>query len=65
MAYQGMIPVGSLLIGWLANSIGPRRAVCIEGVIGLISTVIFMIYRNKKNTGRPFTFRPTLASLSK
>lgn len=47
MAYQGMIPVGSLLIGWLANQIGPRPAVLVEGLIGLTATGLFVFYRSK------------------
>ena len=48
MAYQGIIPVGSLLIGWLANSLGPRPAVFIEGLIGLTATGIFVLYKSKQ-----------------
>jgi MFS family permease len=50
MAYQGMIPVGSLLIGWLAQLIGPRPAVFIEGLIGLTATALFMFYRSRQMT---------------
>jgi MFS family permease len=50
MAYQGMIPVGSLLIGWLAQLIGPRPAVFIEGLIGLTATALFMLYRSRQMT---------------
>jgi MFS family permease len=52
MAYQGMIPVGSLMIGWLANEVGPRKAVFIEGIIGLMATIIFALY--KKRTDKNF-----------
>lgn len=48
MAYQGIIPVGSLLIGWLAHSIGPRPAVFIEGLIGLTATAAFVYYRSRQ-----------------
>lgn len=48
MAYQGLIPVGSLLIGWLANFMGPRPAVLIEGFIGLTATGIFLYYKTKQ-----------------
>lgn len=48
MAYQGLIPVGSLLIGWLANLMGPRPAVLIEGFIGLTATGIFLYYKTKQ-----------------
>jgi MFS family permease len=47
MAYQGIIPIGSLLIGWAANLIGPRQAIFIEGLIGITATVAFLIYRSK------------------
>ncbi len=48
MAYQGMIPVGSLLIGWLAHLTGPRPAVLIEGLIGLTATAVFVYYRSRQ-----------------
>jgi len=48
MAYQGLIPVGSLLIGWLANLMGPRPAVLIEGVIGLTATALFVYYKTRE-----------------
>jgi len=48
MAYQGLIPVGSLLIGWVAHLIGPRPAVLIEGVIGLTATGIFAYYKSRQ-----------------
>ncbi|NQX39476.1 Predicted arabinose efflux permease, MFS family [Pedobacter steynii] len=47
MAYQGIIPIGSLLIGWAANLIGPRPAIFIEGTIGIMATIAFIIYRSK------------------
>lgn len=48
MAYQGIIPIGSLLIGWLASFTGPRPAVLIEGLIGLTATAAFVYYRSKQ-----------------
>jgi MFS family permease len=48
MAYQGLIPVGSLLIGWLANLMGPRPAVLIEGLIGLTATSVFVYYKSRE-----------------
>lgn len=47
MAYQGMIPIGSLLIGWTAHAFGPRLAVCLSGMIGLLATVLFILYKTK------------------
>ncbi|MET4140235.1 MFS transporter [Pedobacter sp. UYP1] len=48
MAYQGLIPVGSLLIGWVAHLIGPRPAVMIEGLIGITATGIFAYYKSRQ-----------------
>ncbi|WP_219226763.1 MFS transporter [Pedobacter antarcticus] len=48
MAYQGLLPIGSLLIGWVAHLIGPRPAVLIEGLIGLVATGAFIWYRSKQ-----------------
>ncbi len=48
MAYQGLIPVGSLLIGWVAHLIGPRPAVLIEGLIGLTATAVFALYKSRQ-----------------
>lgn len=47
MAYQGMIPIGSLLIGWTAHAFGPRLAVCLSGLIGLLATVVFVLYKTR------------------
>lgn len=54
MAYQGMIPIGSLLIGLMANAMGPRVAMGIEGIVGIVSALLFVMYRNKATEGRLF-----------
>lgn len=56
MAYQGMIPIGSLLIGWTANAFGPRMAVTIAGVVGLLATMGFVFYKHKVNAARHLAF---------
>jgi MFS family permease len=56
MAYQGMIPIGSLLIGWTANAFGPRMAVTIAGGIGLVATAGFMFYKHKVNATKHLAF---------
>jgi MFS family permease len=56
MAYQGMIPIGSLLIGWTANAFGPRLAVTIAGGIGLLATAGFMFYKHKVNATKHLAF---------
>lgn len=47
MAYQGMIPIGSLLIGLLAQHIGPRYAVFAEGLIALVAVGLYLVYRSR------------------
>ncbi|QJD94864.1 MFS transporter [Mucilaginibacter robiniae] len=64
MAYQGMIPVGSLLIGLLAGAVGPRMAVCVEGMIGIVATLCFVLYRNRVESGRMLGRKSTLAGTS-
>ncbi|MCD0488259.1 MFS transporter [Pedobacter sp. MC2016-14] len=49
MAYQGIIPVGSLLIGWLAQAIGPRPAVLVEGLIGITATGMFVYLKSRQS----------------
>jgi len=56
MAYQGMIPIGSLLIGWTANAFGPRMAITIAGGIGLLATAGFMLYKHKVNATKHLAF---------
>jgi MFS family permease len=56
MAYQGMIPIGSLVIGWTANAFGPRMAVTIAGGIGLVATAGFMFYKHKVNATKHLAF---------
>lgn len=57
MAYQGLIPVGSLLIGWLAHLIGPRPAILLEGMIAITATVAFVLYRNKQGQTKAITLQ--------
>ncbi|MEI6948519.1 MFS transporter [Paraflavisolibacter sp. H34] len=51
MAYQGIIPVGSLLIGWLAHYLGPREAVALEGITGLALTACYFFYHRQAEAG--------------
>lgn len=50
MAYQGMIPVGSLVIGYLSHLIGTRTTVAIQGIICLVSVLLYVYYKNPKTT---------------
>lgn len=47
MAFQGMAPIGSLLIGFLAHYFGASTIVCAEGVAGVIAVVCFIPYFKK------------------
>jgi len=59
MAYQGMIPIGSLIIGWAAHLYGPRLAVFIAGIIGLAATALFVVNKSKR-TGRSLSMHGLL-----
>ncbi|HEY1192847.1 MFS transporter [Flavobacterium sp.] len=48
MAYQGMIPVGSLIIGYVSHSLGVRATVAIQGIICIISVVVYVYYKKHK-----------------
>jgi hypothetical protein len=41
MAFMGMTPFGSLIIGALANRIGAPRAVMFGGIVCVISSFLF------------------------
>lgn len=49
MAYQGLIPVGSLLIGYVSDLIGARTTVAIQGFIALLSVLLFTYYKKQKS----------------
>jgi MFS family permease len=48
MCYQGMIPVGSLVAGLMAQMIGPQLTVAIEGAIGITATILYVLYRKRQ-----------------
>lgn len=41
MAIFGMLPLGSVLVGYLAPLLGTANTICIEGVLALIITLVF------------------------
>ena len=47
MAYQGMIPVGSLIIGYVSHIIGTRNTVAIQGIICIISVIVYVYYKKQ------------------
>ncbi|WP_431243736.1 MFS transporter [Flavobacterium sp. P21] len=50
MAYQGMIPVGSLIVGYVSHIIGTRNTVAIQGIICIISVIVYVYYRKQKTS---------------
>lgn len=48
MAYQGMIPVGSLIIGYVSHFLGVRATVAVQGIICLISVIVYLYYKKHK-----------------
>jgi predicted MFS family arabinose efflux permease len=40
-----MIPVGSLIIGYISNSLGVRTTVAIQGIICIISVIVYVYYK--------------------
>lgn len=61
MAYQGMIPVGSLIIGYVSHIIGTRHTVAIQGVICIISVIVYVYYKRHRTSEEletcPVTYR--------
>ncbi|KOP38679.1 MFS transporter [Flavobacterium sp. WLB] len=49
MAYQGMIPVGSLIIGYVSHIIGTRHTVAIQGIICILSVIVYVYYKNRSS----------------
>jgi MFS family permease len=45
MAYQGILPIGSLLIGFLAHYMGVNMVVFGEGIAGILIVFAFMVYQ--------------------
>lgn len=58
MAFQGVLPVGSLLVGTLAEFFGAKKAVAVEGIMGILSILFFLycekyIFGSKKKRNKP------------
>jgi MFS family permease len=50
MAYQGMIPVGSLIIGYVSHIIGTRNTVAIQGIICIVSVIVYVYYKKQSSS---------------
>ncbi|WP_076382568.1 MFS transporter [Filimonas lacunae] len=58
MAYQGIIPVGSLLAGYMAQIWGARATVFVEGTIGLTAIAAFVWFKNRANNRNTLLAQP-------
>lgn len=56
MGYQGIIPVGSLLIGILSSSFGPKVTVCVAGILGVVSTMVFVYFKYRSRQNNNITY---------
>jgi len=59
MGYQGIIPVGSLLIGILSARFGAKCSVMVAGILGLLSTGVFVYYKYKSGPTNRVRLFPT------
>jgi len=50
MAYFGMLPLGSLLVGTVSQHIGAPDAILIQGIIALVIAAVFYKFLRKKKT---------------
>ncbi len=48
MAFQGMLPIGSLLIGIMAEQWGLEYTLALEGIAGIILIVAYQVYYRKR-----------------
>lgn len=53
MAYLGITPIGSLLIGFLAEHLKTREVVALEGVLGLIIVAAYVVYQKHVKENSP------------
>ncbi len=65
MAFQGMAPIGSLLIGFMAHYFGASIIVSAEGVAGIICVICFIPYLKKAGTANRKELREKLITSSK
>lgn len=65
MAFQGMAPIGSLLIGFLAHYFGAPLIVCAEGIAGVIAVICFIPYLKRIGTDTRRDLREQIMSNTK
>ncbi|MXV52380.1 MFS transporter [Pedobacter sp. HMF7647] len=57
MAYQGILPIGSLLTGIMAEKLGTRDVILMEGIAGILLISCFALYKNYYHWKRLFIVR--------
>ncbi|MGI4750742.1 MAG: MFS transporter [Janthinobacterium lividum] len=65
MAFQGMAPIGSLVIGFMAHYFGASLIVSAEGIAGVISVICFIPYLKKAGTATRRELRQRVLTSSK
>lgn len=48
MAFQGVLPIGTLIMGYLAHQIGTITVVAMEGLAGILIMTSFILYRRNR-----------------
>jgi len=48
MAFQGVLPLGTLMMGYLAHQFGTTYIVAFEGLAGILIMLSFMMYRKNR-----------------
>lgn len=48
MAFQGVLPIGTLIMGYLAHQIGTTTIVALEGIAGVFIMLSFILYRRNR-----------------
>lgn len=48
MAFQGVLPIGTLLMGYLAQEFGTASVVAFEGLAGILIMISFIFYRKSR-----------------
>lgn len=57
MANQGILPIGSLLIGFMAHQYGTKTVVFIEGFVGIMLTVALLYFKKAQSAKKIRSYR--------
>jgi len=61
MAYFGMQPLGSLLVGFISQYVGAQGTILIEGIAALLIVALFWSFLSKREAAPVLTGSPSLA----